>query len=220
MLFISCIWVFTATEYKDKRVKDARKYYEGLDVSLAVAGHKEHSEIRQALSSWLLNYKELGVSSTHDRVYQRVEGLLREATSLGERFPSLTASQYLKELHLLRTKVELVPRIGEEAFNEHFPWWGGYFRWLGKKLACGLGVIGLLVCLGKLVLFFSDKKKVSQPKQTKTGPSTQPSASPSVATDGGSGRYYGVYRSDHVDHSRHRSYEEGRGPYPPHWPPL
>lgn len=172
---------FTVVEYEQSRSKGISEYRQALEDNLSSPETRNLNQIRAGLRRWIAGYKELKVPTSYTEVYSKVDSALVTANTLAERFPTMSAPDFQRDLGYLQAKVHFLPPISSNLYDERNPWLSGYllFVLIGFLKLVGVVLLAFVVFCG--ALYLADW----QPKAT-------PSASSAGTTSRGDGGWSGL----------------------------
>jgi hypothetical protein len=173
LIVVSTILVCTSPEYEMTRNQGIAEYQKALDANIEKPFTMNLNQVRAGLRQWMASYQELKVPVGYTNVFKGVEGALVEANALSERFPTMSAPDYLTDLGGLQEKVQAIRPISAELYRERNPWFSGFFSFLmfGALKLIGVGaVLGSayagLIYVGYRLALASNRKGPSPPDTT------------------------------------------------------
>lgn len=197
--------LLAACLYTIERQKGITKYKKALEVNLNKPDTMNLKQVRAGLGQWMVGYEELQVPTSYTNIYVQVEGILAAANALTERFPSMLAPEFERDLGLLQKRMEALPPISADLYAERNPWFSGFILFV---LIGGLKFGGLYLLLFGLIVGMIWLLEIWGAKATTTTSSANITSS-SGAGYGGSDEY-----PPHPE-----MYGGCWGPHPPDCPP-
>jgi hypothetical protein len=173
LIVVSTIIVCTGPEYEKSRNQGIAEYQKALEANVEKPFTMNLNQIRAGLRQWMAGYQELKVPVEYTNILKGVEGALVEANALSERFPTMSAPDYLEDLGALQDKVQAIRPISAELYRERNPWLSGFFSFLlfGALKLIGAGaLIGSafagLIYVGYRLALASNRKGTPPPGTT------------------------------------------------------